>query len=326
MFQRNNKTNQKKTERGIALIVVLLIISVVVAATLELNASSRSEIYEAANFRDQIRALYLAKSGFYCAQGVLSENTSTYDTLGGKWAKADLISAQSAALFDDGCFTVSVEDESGKIPVHKLVVNGKDYNTEIRDVLINFLSQPEFRLQTGQAAAIVDAIKDWIDTDSELTGGEKGQKEPPFSKNAPLDSIEELLMVKGISRDLFYGKDGVPGIAQYLTIFGDGRININTAPKLVLKSLSREITDDVANRMDSYRRSDRNELSGPDWYRKITGLSGLNIPSSLTTTRSRVFRITSVGLQNGLSKTVTGVVERGEKPTDYKIVFWKVSE
>ena len=38
-------------------------------------------------------------------------------------------------------------------------------------------------------------------------------------------------MVKGVTRELFYGTGESPGLVQCLTVFGDGKININTAPK-----------------------------------------------------------------------------------------------
>ncbi len=60
-----------RNERGAALILVILYVSIIVAVTMELNASSRANIYEAANFRDRIKTLYIAKSGFNAAGTLL---------------------------------------------------------------------------------------------------------------------------------------------------------------------------------------------------------------------------------------------------------------
>jgi len=61
-------------------------------------------------------------------------------------------------------------------------------------------------------------------------------------KNGPLDSVEELLLVKGWGPDILYGKeadeegDAIYGIADLLTVWGDGKVNLNTASTDVLLS------------------------------------------------------------------------------------------
>lgn len=234
-----------------------------------------------------------------------------------------MISAQSATLFDDGYFRVSIEDESGKIPVNGLIT-GNDFNPAIKDVMTNFLSLPQFKLEPQMVTNIVNAIKDYLDADSDLTGGTQGAKEPPGYKNAPLERLDELLQITAISRDLFYGTSGVPGIARYLTVYGNGKININTAPRPVLMALSKNMTDDLAGQMESYRTAAGNDLSDPTWYQRISGMSGININSGLISVRSKVFRIKSTGYLRGMSETATGVIERGDNPKQIKIKEWKI--
>jgi len=315
----------KTGDGGMALVIVLLMVSVIIAVTLELNIASRSEVYEAANFRDRLKALCLAKSGFYYAGVSISADTNNYDALFMKWAKPDEISSEAASLFDEGNFKLAIEDESGKIPINKLVADN-DFNPAVKDIVVNLLSQPEFRLDEQKVSKIINAMKDYMDSDTELTGAEKGEKEPSEYKNAPFDCIENLLLIKDISRELYSGTADAPGIAKYMTVFGDGKININTAPKPVLKAFSRDMTDDYVNRMDDYRKSQDRDLSDPSWFRKIPGLAGSGINSALITTRSRIFRVTATGSYRGMSETVAGVVERGEGPKDLKTLFWKVSD
>src|SRR5450759_4485934 len=120
----------KKTfqnNRGIALITVILIISILVAVAIELNRSTRAAIYDAANLSDGIKLTYIAKSGFYGAAALLTNYNNNYDTLRDNWAKTEILSVQSKTLFTDGSFIATVEDEAGKIPLNKLV-NGNEYN------------------------------------------------------------------------------------------------------------------------------------------------------------------------------------------------------
>ena len=83
----------KFNNRGIALITVILIIGILVAVVIELNRSSRADIYDAANLSDGIKLTYIAKSGFYGAAALLTNSKNNYDTLRDDWAKADILSA-----------------------------------------------------------------------------------------------------------------------------------------------------------------------------------------------------------------------------------------
>ncbi|MDD2671994.1 MAG: type II secretion system protein GspK [Syntrophales bacterium] len=319
-------SRRRNDSPGIALVTVLLIIGSIIAVTLELNASSRAEISETANMRDRLKAATVARSGFEFARTVVSEQDANFDSLLSKWSRSDVLSAFSSSLYAEGYFKLQVEDESGKIPVNSLVLDD-GYNAEVRDVMVRLLGLPEFGLGPDRAAGIVNAVKDWLDADSIVTEpSEKDQREPYPSKDGAVDSLEELLLVRGISPELFYGKGKAPGLVDLLTIYGDGRININTAPLPVLKALAPGITADLAEQMDKYRQSEGSNLSDSSWYRKIPGLSGINISSGLITVRSSHFKIRSTGFMNGMSETVTGIVRRGEAPGGLQVLSWKVEQ
>ncbi len=283
-------------------------------------------IYDAANLSDGIKLTYIAKSGFYGAAALLSNSNSDYDTLLDNWAKTEILSAQSQTLFPDGFFIATVEDEDGKIPLNKLI-NGNEYNPEIKDILIRLLSLPEFGLDERKANEIADSIKDWIDADNSVTGygaetSYYASLDPPYeAKNAPLDCIEELLMVKGITKEIFYGTKEKPALAQYVTADSDGAININTAPKMVLRALSADITVELADRIDEYRRKDGSDLSNPQWYQQVPGMAGVTINAMLIT-KSNYFKIISVGKMKNMEQSVSGVVKRsGQKSV--QIIKWR---
>ncbi|HBB16868.1 MAG TPA: hypothetical protein DCZ97_07660 [Syntrophus sp. (in: bacteria)] len=315
--------------RGVALILVLMVISIITALTIQLNRDTRSGIYEAANLSDGIRLRYIAESGFHVGEALLMADKNAFDALTELWANTEMISLQSERFFDLGSFKLMIEDEGGKIAVNRLV-SGNGYNPPIRDLLLRLLTGPYFRLEQGKAIELVEAIKDWIDADDAVTGGGAERafyaaREIPYTaKNAPLDCIEELLMVKGVSPDLFYGKGDSPGLSRCLTVFGDGRVNINTAPKYVLRALAEEMTDDEVERFDKYRRDERNALADPLWYQKLPRAAGINIPASLITVQSGIFRVTAVGFQGRAAERITGVIKREPSRRTVKLLSWKV--
>jgi len=306
---------QNPTNRGIALVLVLLMISVIVAVTIQLNVASRAEIQEAANIGDGIMLSYIAKSGFNGAEAILIEDDNNVDSLTEDWANADLISAMSEALFSRGSFILFIEDESGKLPINKLV-EGTDYNNAIKELMLRFLESDEFNLDEQQVRDIVDAIKDWIDADDEPTGFGaensyyKGLDTPYPCKNGPLDSIDELLKIKGITRDLFYGSEKTPGLRHYVTIHSEGKININTARPMILRALADGITAEMAADMDEFRRNESNDLSDTSWYKDVTGMDAVTIDRNLITVQSDVFTIISTGQAGSMKKRITGVIKR----------------
>ena len=316
-----------RNSRGMALILTILIISLIVALTLQFNTSMRSDLHAAANLRDGIKLGYIAKSGFNYVLAVLLEDRSegNVDSLHEAWADPKAISENSAAQFDEGRFEVKVSDHSGRIQINKLVKeDGKDYNDDQKGLLTRFLQSREFGLEEEEVQIIISAIKDWIDADENpegLYGAEnayyQGLKKPYACKNGPIEFLEDLLLVKGIPKKLFYGTEETPGIALYLSPHGDdGKININTADRLVLRALSDETKEDpeMVDNMIKYRNDEDNNLKEINWDDRV-GMRGVNYNPGLLTTTSTYFEITSRGFRVTLAKQVTGMVKRKELAT-----------
>ena len=77
--------------RGMALITVLLITTILIAVAIELNRSSRAEVYDATNISDGIKLAYIAKSGFYAGAALLANYSNDYISLRDDWAKTELL-------------------------------------------------------------------------------------------------------------------------------------------------------------------------------------------------------------------------------------------
>jgi len=312
------------------LILTILVISVIVVLSLQFNLSMRSDLYSATNLRDGISLASIARSGFNSALAFLTEDASKtdFDSLHEPWAYAKAFSSYSAAMFEQGQFALEITDLSGKIPINQLVDKGGKENKKQRDLLTRFLGSEPFELDPENVDNLLDAIKDWIDPDDEVTkfgaenGYYQGLERPYKCKNGPFEFLEQLLLVRGITNELFYGSEKTSGLSQYLTVHSEGKININTADPMVLKSLSPEMDWAAVENMVEYRLDKDNDLKNITWYKKAHGLDLINIDSDLVTTTSTHFEIISQGFKGEMEKILTAVVKR-DKGT-VKILSWKI--
>jgi general secretion pathway protein K len=317
--------------KGVALILTILIVSLIVALTLQFNTSMRSNLYAAANLSDGIKLRCIARSGFQGALAVLfaDGSSSSVDSLRDDWAYIRGYSEVSASLFEDGLFIVDITDLSGRIQINHLVNGQGDYNDTLKNILLRLLGFPEFGLDTDEAENLVDAIKDWIDEDNEVTrfGAEDAYyltlENPYPCKNGPLEFPEELLLVRGMTRELFYGTEESPGISHYVSIYGEGKININTANPLVLRALSDRIDEELAEEMVAFRMDEDNDIANINWYKEVPGMGDITISADLITTASTHFKIVSEGIKDTLRKRITGIVKR--KDQKLEILSWKTS-
>jgi len=167
----------------------------------------------------------------------------------------DLRGAQGLGLSEGEWFTVSIVDEDSKINVNL----GND--RRMREVMIRqlgaLMSPREYDDMFGRAHSsgedisredVICEIIDWTDPDEDrcdMAGGEdpsyyRGAARPYERKNAPFDSLQELHFVRGVNDDFwttFVEPDPENPESRVLTVWGKGRVNVNTAPPQVLFSM-----------------------------------------------------------------------------------------
>jgi general secretion pathway protein K len=325
-----------KDEKGMALILTITLIGLIVVMVLQFSKSIRTGLHETTSFSDGVKLGVIAKSGFNCALAVLCADDNDSDSFHDQWASLSQYSSESASLFDnDGRFQVEVTDLAGKIQINRLInLTGEkkgDYNQAQYDMLTMLLSNTPFNMEQNNIKDILDAIKDWIDEDNDTYefGAENSYYrtlDHPYScRNAPIESLDELLLVKGITPELFYGTNEAPGLSNYLTTaMGDGRININTADPVVLGALSEDFDNDMVEDMVTFRNNEENlsSLSNPKWYKDATSRSEDFIPQSLITTKSSYFQIRSSGIKDSRSKETIGTIKRDGK--NLTVLSWKM--
>ncbi|PID73592.1 MAG: hypothetical protein CSB33_02975 [Desulfobacterales bacterium] len=362
--------------RGMALLLTLAIMTVLITVSLELNRRTRDAVTNSAMSRDRITLSEMAGAGVQAAMALLirDKNTSSLDSIQEDWADPAKINELLGDIpFDQGTVSLSITDELGKIQVNALVdfPKGRHFNDNQKIMWDRFLRlvlesvkekageldlEPD--LENVEAPAIINCIKDWLDSGDDgattgLSGAESEYYEgldPPCSPaNGPFTHLEELMLVKNIPAGLFGGIGESGGIADYLTVHGmkkadttvdnrnytfEGRININTADLPVLTALIPSGEYSYAAAIFNYRNEKEDgeyihDLSQRTWYKNAPDIpEDLVIDDTLITLVSDVFRIRSTAKLNGRERTVETVVRREQAPKTGKwmcnVISWQV--
>ncbi|HEY6262268.1 MAG TPA: type II secretion system minor pseudopilin GspK [Nitrospiraceae bacterium] len=236
---------RRSDERGVALLLTLLVLTLLVALILEFDAEARREYRDAAAFRDNFKATVLARAAVQAARGVLQQDSLKEKQTGQTFdAPTDLWGFPiTNYAIGDGLLNAQIEDELGKLNLNDL---GIAEATAKAPIVKKFKRLFEL-LQVNPD--LVDAIVDWVDKDEvqEPAGAEslyyQAQRPSYKAANAPLETLLELRLIKGITPDI------IEKLSKVVTVFPiDDRkpVNVNTAGPLVLQALDPRITPNMA--------------------------------------------------------------------------------
>jgi type II secretory pathway component PulK len=200
-----NRARKHGPTNGVVLIVSLWLVAFLSLLVFSFLRQGRVELRIASGFADRIRARELAKAGIARAEAVLAADETPHDDATDVWRHSEE-DFREHVLGPDGYFSLLYNnlDESAEIAYGLCDENGKIcVNTAPADVLEKL---------PGMDAEIAAAIVDWIDTDDKTEDGAESDYyeslDPPYAaKNGPLDTVEELLFVRGITPELLYGED-----------------------------------------------------------------------------------------------------------------------
>lgn len=207
-----------------------------------------------------------------------------------------------------------------------------------------------------ESLELVSNLADWVDKDSNraFPGGNEDAlydslEEPYRAKNGPFDSLEEVRLVEGWHRDDVWEKYG-----GQLTVFGDGKVNVNSADCEVLFALLRSTIDPPPNdqQVDSCVRAiEANRMLVPfgseqAFVQFLQGGTGMQMPTSdvsagqmpqgqcnftsvnpelqsAITTKTKVFRVTSVGTVGDAKVTIEAVFDFSSSAGG-KTLYWRI--
>ncbi len=322
-----------RNERGMALLITFMVLALLVAVTLAYHKIAWHKYVVAFNLKTLTQLKMVAESAVHFGGATLryDATTGTSDSLLEPWATAEDEDLQG--LFPAATVHLKIIDLSGLFQINSLVrrkggegkggLAGQSFamEKENRAIFYRLLLSGGFALESElQARQLIDSLIDWMDADDKESdyGAEhhyyRSLQTPYDCKNGAVEYIEELLLVKGMTPQLLFGSATTEALAPFLTVYGDdGRININTAPRRLLKSFHPFINDELVELLDAYRKNPHHvdQLADRQWYKKIGGWPGdIVIYEDVLTTESVFFRVEGAGRSENLEKRVSTVVER----------------
>lgn len=306
-------------QRGMVLVLTLVVITILAVLVLEFNYLMRVEVEIAGNYRDSLKAYYLANSGVNFAYLLLRDD----DDLSCDYLDEDWALVKPPVVIEEGAVTFQIIDECGKININSLLTKKGKIDDRKKAVLERLFEVLEIDKK------LADVVCDWIDKDDEIRdfGAEDSyysNLENPYPcKDGPLGTIDELFLLKGFDDEAFYGKEKERGsLDSYLTVYGDDKVNINTAPDIVFQSLHPDIDESLAQEIVEYREehpfkkiTDLKEVFGIDdrLYNKI---------SPLVTVKSSFFQVYATGSLGEARKRIETILERKGKTLEIK--YWRI--
>lgn len=354
---------------GIALVVVMIAITVLSMMIAFFALDMKVETKLAQNANSETELIWLGRSGVEYARYILAQQlaigSEPYDGLNQVWAggPGGLGTSNSVLagislkdyVLGDGKFSITITDLERKFNINVAEQNVLEQAMRLVGV------------DAGESEGIAASILDWIDPDdnTHIGGTESDYYEalnpPYFAKNQPVDDLSELLLVRGVTPEIYWGgastehrpaafqnrgfrnpfRQDAPqyfvGLNELFTPISNGRININTASLTTLQMIP-FVDEIVAARIIELR-------SGPDMMDGSeddmpAGSPGVRIQDALLSAglnqsvvelaarycnvRSSTFEVKVEAEIGGYKRTFYGLLGRNS-PRDVQILgfYWK---
>lgn len=255
--------------RGFALIIVMIVILVLAIIAGGFAYSMKVETKLARNTSFEADLEWLGRSGVEFARYILVQHlnvaTEPWDSLNQKWAGGPMgtnevleaISLENNEL-GGGTFSIKIVDLERKFNINML----NERNIYVLQQALALLG-----VSPADISIITDSFLDWIDFDdnSRLSGTESNDYisnpnpgfAPYVAKNGLMDDLAELLLIRGVTPEIYWGPSGgsrmqpqlsssvltnpsqssgaAGGLVDLFTCLSSGGININTAPAQILQ-------------------------------------------------------------------------------------------
>jgi len=332
------KLTHSNKPRAFAVIIVLVVVTVLTLLAGAFAYSMKIETRLAANANDDEQFYWMARAGAERACWWKSLDNGPFSSTHQYWAGGpgegpetnSPLALESLASCPVGAGTVSIK----MVELESLI----NINAADQPLLQNVLEQ--MNVGPDLKSVVTDSILDWIDTDdgtrpagaeSDYYQGQGGYD----AKNAPIDNMDELQLIKGVTRAMYTGQSentmstpfpthrlGVgtrPGEENYtfglrdvFTPFSSGKVNWRTASSTVLQALP-GIDEATAEAIVNARDADPPVRD----LNQLLGTAGMNPAAAQQAMRyfdgpghGNTYKVTITATIGQLSHTYTAIIFR----------------
>jgi type II secretory pathway component PulK len=350
------KISVQTKPRGIALFIVMIAIFVLSVMAAIFATSMKVETKLAQNADHEQQLLWLGRSGVELARYVLSQQMAIpgerYDALNQVWAGGPGgIGESNSPLAGISLDQYQIGDGSVSIKIVDLerYANINTAGPQLIQQALNLMG-----VGADSISVISDSILDWISPgDVPRVAGAKSDyyqslNPPYYAKDAPMDNLSELLLVRGIQDhpEIYWGGSATNhepaafrqklgfvnspfqapdypfGMKDIFTPISSGRININTAGENVLQLLTGG--DEAAAQNIIKQRAGPDGVEGTADDTPFASPSVAGVPSGAATTRSYTFEVHVTARIGDHQREYVAILYRNS-PTDIQVLsfYWK---
>jgi general secretion pathway protein K len=220
-----------KKNNGFIIIIVLGFSLAFSFTVLFLNYKTKKYIDSVERYYENFEMERMYDLAFEIAKKILKKDRNNYDYLKEGWAQSKSVSIENYNL------EIIIRDENSKININKVIGEKGVTNQLLLDLLKNLF------LICKYPSSLLDSLLDWIDEDNleRPMGAEYfyysslGFKNLP--PNKPIKSLRELFLIKGYDEKVLIGKEDKKGLLNFITIYSDDKININTCEREILNAM-----------------------------------------------------------------------------------------
>jgi DNA uptake protein ComE-like DNA-binding protein len=295
-----------RNTQGYVLVMVMGLLAALGVMAFSLGAATRADLTRTRRFQDEAAAELLAKAGIDWTIHYLNTVARQGHLWQAPWTS-------QAALFQGhplgaGTFDVQYTDPSGTL----------HYGLQDEEARVNLNTAP---------AALLAALPG--------VGTELAEAIVKHRQQEPWRAPEDLLHRGLVSPSVWYGNTAQAGLSASLTVWGSGKMNINTASPVVIAAVP-GMTPALVEAMVRYRQGDDQQLGTSDdrYFRTVADLAtlpgvdprGLEQAEAFLTVTPSAFRFIATGrVAHGTSQACThlrlAVIERTAPATTVR--YWR---
>ena len=290
-----------KAQTGVALVSVLLIVAISTVMAVAMIQEQQASIQITRGYLSRTQSFQYALGGEELARQILYEDFAlgtSRDFIGETWSDPEL-----HFEFEEGEVNLRITDLQGLVNLNALVDGGSS-QAIAKQRLLNLIAAQ------GGDTSTVDRLQDWIDEDtgSRPAGAEDFDYlmfDPPYrAGNRPMAHASEARLT-GITDEQYRLIEPVLTALPTAT----SRLNVNSAPALVLQSLSPQLTLDVAESI-AEGRFEQEGFESVEEFLQLPQLAGLGMSADGLGVQSAFFEVRVIARSQDRYSYLTSLIHR----------------